>query len=141
MGFSPTLNEPFHLLRSIDDETYRRGILTQLNRGEGRHALAREVFHGRRGELRQRYREGQEDQLGALGLVVNLLVLWNTVYMQAALDQLRTEGYEVKPEDVARLSPLGFGHFNFLGRYSFNLSEPIAKGNLRPLGDPDKTIT
>jgi len=130
-----------HLLRLIDDESYRRGILTQLNRSEGRHALAREVFHGRRGELRQRYREEQEDQLGALGLVVNLLVLWNTVYMQAALDQLRTEGYEVKPEDVARLSPLGFGHFNFLGRYSFNLSEPIAKGNLRPPRDPDKTIT
>jgi len=28
------------------------------------------VFHGKQGELRQRYREGQEDQLGALGLVV-----------------------------------------------------------------------
>lgn len=127
-----------HLLRLIDDETYRRSILTQLNRGEGRHDLAREVFHGRRGELRQRYREGQEDQLGALGLVVNVLVLWNTVYMQAALDQLRTEGYEVKQEDVVRLSPLGFGHFNFLGHYSFNLSESVAKGHLRPLIDPNK---
>jgi TnpA family transposase len=48
----------------------RRGTLTQLNRGEGRHSVARVVFGGRRGELRQRYREGQEDQLGALGLVV-----------------------------------------------------------------------
>jgi TnpA family transposase len=28
-------------------------------------------------ELRQRYREGQEDQLGAIGLVVNVIVLWN----------------------------------------------------------------
>jgi Tn3 transposase DDE domain len=67
-----------HLLRLITDEGYRRSILTQLNRGEGRHSLAREVFHGRRGELRQRYREGQEDQLGALGLVVNRvnLDLW-----------------------------------------------------------------
>ena len=74
-------------------------------------------------------------------LVYSAISLWNTVYMQAALDQLRTEGYEVKPEDVVRLSPLGFGHFNFLGRYSFNLSEPIAKGHLRPLRDPDKTIT
>ena len=45
--------------------------LTQLNRGESRHSVARAVFHGQRGELRQRYREGQEDQLGALGLVVN----------------------------------------------------------------------
>jgi TnpA family transposase len=74
------LPKTLHLLRLIDDATYRRGILTQLNRGEGRHDLAREVFHGHRGELRQRYREGQEDQLGALGLVVNILVLWNTVY-------------------------------------------------------------
>jgi len=39
------------------------------NRGEGRHSLARAIFHGQRGELRQRYREGQEDQLGVLGLV------------------------------------------------------------------------
>jgi hypothetical protein len=33
----------------------------------------RVVFSGKRGELRQRYREGQEDQLGALGLVVNMI--------------------------------------------------------------------
>ncbi len=60
-----------YLLAYLDDETYRRRILTQLNRTESRHALARAVFHGQRGQLRQRYREGQEDQLGALGLVVN----------------------------------------------------------------------
>jgi hypothetical protein len=51
--------------------------LIQLNRHEDRHKLARAVFHGRRGELRQRYREGQEDQLGTLGLVVNIIILWN----------------------------------------------------------------
>ena len=79
----------------------------QLNRGEGRHQLARVVFHGKRGELRQRYREGQEDQLGALGLVVNVIVLWNTIYMDAVLNQLRAEGFDVRSEDVARLSPLG----------------------------------
>ena len=60
-----------------------------LNRGEGRHSLARDLFHGKRGELRQRHREGQEDQLSALGLVVNIIVLWNTIYIDAALDQLR----------------------------------------------------
>ncbi len=31
-------------------------------------------------ELPQRYRKGQEDQLVALGLVVNFVVLWNTIY-------------------------------------------------------------
>jgi TnpA family transposase len=41
-------------LASMDDENYRRRILTQLNRGEGRHRVARAVFHGQRGELRPR---------------------------------------------------------------------------------------
>jgi TnpA family transposase len=125
-----------YLLAYLDDETYRRRILTQLNRGEGRHSLARVIFHGQRGELRQRYREGQEDQLGALGLVLNILVLWNTRYMEAALNRLRADGVEVRPEDVARLSPLSYEHINMLGRYHFTLAEPIARGELRPLRDP-----
>ena len=81
-----------YLLNYLDDETYRRRILTQLNRGESRHGVARAIFHGQRGEVRQRYREGQEDQLGALGLVVNAVVLWNTCYMDAALAHLRRDG-------------------------------------------------
>ena len=89
------IDKTLHILRYIDDESKRRATLLQLNRGEGRHSLARAVFHGKRGELRQRYREGQEDQLGTLGLVVNVIVLWNTIYMDAALQQLRREGYPV----------------------------------------------
>jgi TnpA family transposase len=125
-----------YLLAYIDDETYRRRILSQLNRGEGRHQLARVVFHGKRGELRQRYREGQEDQLSALGLVVNAIILWNTIYMDAALAQLRAEGFNVRDEDVARLSPLAHEHINMLGRYAFTLPEPIARGELRPSRSP-----
>ena len=44
-------------------------------------------------KLRQRYREGQEDQLDTLGLVVNIIVLWNTIYIEAALNQLKKEGF------------------------------------------------
>jgi hypothetical protein len=125
-----------HLLNFFDDEAYRRRILIQLNRGEARHMLARAVFHGKRGELRQRYRQGQEDQLSALGLIVNVIVLWNTIYMDAALRQLRQEGLEVRDEDVARLSPLGYEHINMLGRYTFTLPQRIARGELRPLRNP-----
>src|SRR5262249_13335229 len=126
------------MLAYIDDESYRRRILTQLNRGEGRHSVACAVFHGQRGELRQRYREGQEDQLGALGLVVNAMVLWNTLYMEAVLKQLRIEGMEVGAGDVGRLSPLVHKHTNCQGRYSFALAESVAQGALRPLHDPDE---
>jgi TnpA family transposase len=91
------IDKTLHTLNMIDDENKRRITLTQLNRGEGRHSLGRAIFHGKRGELRQRYREGQEDQLGALGLVVNMIVLWNTIYMEAVLNQLRLEGHQRMP--------------------------------------------
>ena len=127
-----------YMLNYISDENYRRRILTQLNRGEGRHGLAREMYHGKKGELRQSYRDGQEEQLGALGLVVNALVLWNTIYMQATLHQLEMEGYEVRPEDKARLSPLAHEHCNFMGRHSFRPEGLPPKGTLRPLRKPQK---
>lgn len=82
------INKTLYLLNYVDDEDYRRRILTQLNRGEGRHGVARAICHGQRGEIRKRYREGQEDQLGAPGLVTNALVLWNTIYMEEALNYL-----------------------------------------------------
>ena len=126
------------VLAYVDDEAYRRRILVQLNRGEGRHRLVRAVFHGQRGELRQRYREGQEDQFGALGLVVNAVVLWNTRYIERALKQLEQIGLAVRPEDVERIWPLGFQHINMLGRYSFDLPEQLTRGELRSLRDPSE---
>ena len=68
--------------------------------------------------------------------MLNLIVLWNTIYMEAILKQLRTEGYAVKDEDVARLSPLLHEHINMLGRYSFSVPETVAQGGLLPLRDP-----
>ena len=132
------ISKTLHVLNVIADPGYRRHSLLQLNRHEGRNGLSRRVFHGQRGELRQRYREGQEDQLGALGLVVNALILWTTRYMDAAVQQLRSDGCEVKPEDVARLSPLTSKHFHMLGRYHFHASEAVLRGELRPLRDPEK---
>ncbi len=107
-----------YLLNYVDDEAYRRRILTQLNRGEGRHGLARVIFHGQKGELRQRYREGQEDQLSALGLVVNALVLWNTYYLDAALTSISSQ-QSMNLEDVARLSHERTFSHQYVGTLSF----------------------
>ena len=109
-----------HLLALVDpaDDGYRRTVNTQLTVQESRHRLARKILHGQRGELRQAYREGQEDQLGALGLVLNAVVLWNTRYMDAAVAALRSSGCPVADEDAARMSPLGDKHVNMFGRYA-----------------------
>lgn len=56
--------------------------------------------------------------------------------MGAALGLLRAEGFDVRDEGVAHLSPLGHEHVNMLGRYAFTLPETVARGELRPLRDP-----
>ncbi len=112
-----------HVLAYVDDEAYRRQIKGMRNLQEGRHDMARHVFHGGKGELRQHYHEGMEDQLGALGLVLNCVTLWNTVYLDAALDRLRADGYPARDQDVARLSPYMRRHLNVHGHYSFQLPQ------------------
>ena len=62
-----------------------------------------------------------------------MIVLWNAIYMNAVLDQLRMEDYDVKPEDEARLSPFGHDHINMLGRYSFAVPDAVVRDELRPL--------
>jgi hypothetical protein len=57
--------------------------------------------------------------------------------MDAALNHLRSQGTDTKPEDVARLSPLADKHFNVLGRYHFTVTDSILRGELRPLRVPD----
>jgi len=56
-----------HVLAYVDTESYRRNIKRMRNLQEERHGLAKHVFHGRKGELREAYHAGMEDQLGALG--------------------------------------------------------------------------
>ncbi len=128
-----------YLLNYIDDPGYRRRILIQLNKGESRHSLARATYFGQKGEVRQRYREGQEEQLGALGLVVNAMVLWNTLYMHRAVEEMQGRGMKVAQEDMERLSPLGYDHINLLGRYTFSLSEEIRQGAFHPLRELEET--
>ena len=63
--------------------------------------------------------------------MVNAIVLWQTVYTQAAPEHLAASGYPLDPADVARLTPLGHPTINLDGRYR-TTSRPPTTG-LRPL--------
>jgi hypothetical protein len=79
-----------------------------------------------------------EDQLGALGLALNAVVWWNTLYLDAAVKQIQADGFPVTTEMCARLSPIAFEHINFLGRYAFTRADPAA--GLQPFHHEDHTI-
>ena len=131
------LEKTLFLLSWVDDISYRRRVLTQLTRIEGRHNLAGDIRFGRKGKLYEQYHEGQEDELNTLGLVLNMVILWTTRYMDAATSYLKKTGFDVRDEDVERLSPLVSHHINFVGKYYFSLPEEVKRGELRPFHNPD----
>ena len=89
------------------------------------------------GKIRHHYDEEQLNQVSCLNLVTNAVVLWNTVYMSAVLDQLRSEGHNVDDGDVVHLSPARYAHINPYGKYRFNVEGEFNRKGLRPLRQPD----
>lgn len=69
----------------------------------------------------------------------DLLRLAGSIHTGAvsAHDVLRDEGYQVRDEDIVRLSPYMRRHLNVYGHYSFRL--PDLAGTRRALRDPDSS--
>jgi TnpA family transposase len=121
------------ILRYLQSTDYRRRINAQLNKGESLHALRDFLFVGDKGVIRRKQHEAQTNQALCLNVVTNAVVIWNTVYMQAVLDQLRAEGYPVSEEDLTHLSPARFAHVNPYGKYSFPIDQARKRQGLRAL--------
>ena len=85
------------------------GSLEQLNKGEARHSLCRNIFYGKNGRLHQTYFDGMEEQLNSLSLVTNAIIYWNTLYLEKVLEQMKKEGFNYSKELISKLSPLLFG--------------------------------
>jgi len=66
-----------HVLTFADDPDYAASSRACATCRKAATTLARHIFHGRRGELHRAYHTGMEGTLGALGLVLNCVTLWN----------------------------------------------------------------
>lgn len=71
-----------------------------MNKGEARNALARSVFFYRLSEIRDRSFEAQRYRASGLNLVTVAIVLWNTVYLERAVQTMHASGV---PVDAALL--------------------------------------
>ena len=61
------------------------------------------------------------------------IVLWNTVYLEQAIQVLRKQGEPVEDEMLQYLSPLGWEHINLTGDYVWPHRGPATTTELRPL--------
>jgi hypothetical protein len=114
------------------DVELRRRVQTGLNKGEAKN-LARAVFLNRLGEIRDRSSKNQRYRASGLNLVVSAIVLWNTVYLERAVQALRDSGKDVDDKLLAHLSPLGWEHINLTGDYIWRQSKQVEQGKFRPL--------
>ena len=121
-------------LQSVD---LRRRVHAGLNKGEARNALARAVFLCRLGEIRDRSFEQQRYRASGLTLVTAAIVLWNTVYIERAVQSFSSDGQNIDPEVLKYLSPLGWEHINLTGDYQWNGKRP-AQGRFRTLRNPNR---
>ncbi len=110
----------------------RRRVTAGLNKGEARNALARAVFFNRLGEMRDRSYEDQMYRASGLNVLCAAIALWNTVYVERAVEELRSRGHDITDEHLKHLSPLGWEHIALTGVYRWNL-QGASSGELRPL--------
>ncbi len=111
----------------------RRRVQVGLNKGEARNALARAVFFYRLGEIRDRSFEQQRYRASGLNLITAAIVLWNTVYLERAIQALREHGIVVADELLQYLSPLGWEHINLTGDYVWHSDLKLKDGEFRQL--------
>jgi len=117
-------------LQNVD---LRRRVHAGLNKGEARNALARAVFFNRLGEMRDRSFENQRYRASGLNLVTAAIVLWNTVYLDRAIQAIKNHGQPVDDNLLQHLSPLGWEHINLTGDYVWRQSRKVDRGKYRPL--------
>ena len=129
------LERSLFMLEWIQSLDLRRRVQVGLNKGESRNALAlaRAVFFNRLGEIRYRSFEQQRYRASGLNLVTAAIVLWNTTYLERAIQAMKDSGQKIDETLLSHLSPLGWEHINLTGDYIWNSRQQLVSGKYRPL--------
>lgn len=131
------LLKTIHILRWYADETNRRRLNRQINKGEALHSLRSHLCYANQGEIRSQQDEQLHNQVGCLNLVTNAVIVWNSVYIEKVIQQLKQEGQFPGDEELKHIWPTRYSHINVYGRYHFNQERVGKKQQLRELRQPE----
>ena len=108
-----------HVLKYIDDLTFRRNIQRSLNRGEAYHQLQRAITHPNGGRFRGTTEYDIAIESDCSRLIANAIIYYNAQMLSKLLVRLEADGKNKDAELVKRLSPVAWRHINLFGRYEF----------------------
>lgn len=75
----------------------------------------------------------QSYRASGLKLITAAITLWNTVYIENAINHLKKKGLPLNDQLLSHLPPLDWEHINYIGR----TNKKLAKGKYRPLRPVD----
>lgn len=116
------LIKTIYLLSYMQDETIRRQVHKQLNRGEHRQNVARYVFFADQGEFKTADLAQIMNKASCLSLLSNAILVWNTIHISKIVKQLRKTGHKISDAHLAKISPLMYKHVIVNGTYDFSPS-------------------
>jgi Tn3 transposase DDE domain len=68
----------------------------------------------------------------------NTVIVWNTVYRTAVMEQLKQKGYPIYERDLAHVWPTRYAYSNVYGKYHFKVEEVRERKGLRQLRQPEQ---
>lgn len=92
------------------------------------------------GEIRDRGLENQSYRASGLTLLTAAISLWNTVYIERAIDSLKRKGIPLNEQLISHLSPLGWEHINLSGDYVWRTNLKLGQGKYRSLRSVDSSL-
>jgi hypothetical protein len=116
---------------------FRRGVNRLLVRGESVHQLERAIHYGPIRADRGRRRDELVLISGALTLLTNAVIAYNTWKLQEVLDRRRAAGRSIPSDTIlAHIAPVAFSLINFRGIYRFPIEQYLhrllSSGGQRP---------
>ena len=112
------------LLRYLSDAPLREQITASTNKVEAYNGFAKWLNFGSERIIEAIAFEEQEKRLEYNQLVANAVAIQNVIDLTRAVRALLQEGYPVRQEDLAALSPYQTGHLKRFGDYTLSVQPP-----------------
>ena len=103
-----------------------------LNKGESINSVARAMFFGKHGKLNEARIEDQLSSASCLNLLISLLVIWNSRYLEKVYHLIKDKEW-FDEKEFKRVSPLGTQHVSFYGKYIFEEESINTEDGLREI--------
>jgi Tn3 transposase DDE domain-containing protein len=112
------------LLEYLSSAQLCEQITASTNKVEAYHRFAKWLFFGGEGLLLEIHPDEQEKRLKYNHLLTNAVAIQNVIDLTRAVRGLLPDGFPVKHEDLATLSPYQTRHIKRFGDYVFTVTAP-----------------